>query len=461
MKNVELVFRTVGERTSNFALEFALRNIRPNKYHIIENVKPFSKALERNLNIVFDPETEFVIFLDADCLILEDMRPFINSNNRPYVDCYVLDKFRGRIHLGVHITRIDVVKEMQRIEIPSNDFKYILRPESRLRNIALNNLNKDKFFKRFKILHDFCQYYPDIFVKYAIRELRSRTHLEGTKLESAMAKWYYDDKDFIVARKAIEFTREYVSGESSPEEVQEFIVSLPQIADLEIKNLNIKEKKPLEIQEILDLKAALNFIGEFDSKKEKIFCIGLSRTSTKSLTYAINNLGYNVIHYPVDEQTFLELINGNYRFSLLDDYDGIADITVAPFYRELDKIYPNSKFILTVRDKASWLESVKLHWDERPPFNDPKEEEIHLKIRRFLRASAYGVYKFARERLSNVYDTHLSDVLEYFKDKSDSLLVIDICSGEGYEKLCPFLGIPMLDQEFPNIKDKNEMIELV
>jgi len=461
MKNVELVFRTVGERTSNFALEFALKNIRPNKYHIIENVKPFSKALERNLNIVYDPETEFVIFLDADCLILEDMRPFINSNNRPYVDCYVLDKFRGRVHLGVHITRIDVVKEMQRIEIPSNDFKYILRPESRLRNIALNNLNKDKFFKRFKILHDFCQYYPDIFVKYAIRELRSRTHLEGTKLESAMAKWYYDDKDFIVARKAIEFAREYVSGESGPEEVQEFIVSLPQIADLEIKNLNIKEKKPLEIQEILDLKAALNFIGEFDSKKEKIFCIGLSRTSTKSLTYAINNLGYNVIHYPVDEQTFLELINGNYRFSLLDDYDGIADITVAPFYRELDKIYPNSKFILTVRDKASWLESLKLHWDERPPFNDPKEEEIHLKIRRFLRASAYGVYKFARERLSNVYDTHLSDVLEYFKDKSDSLLVIDICSGEGYEKLCPFLGIPMLDQEFPNIKDKNEMIELV
>jgi hypothetical protein len=349
---------------------------------------------------------------------------------------------------------MDVVKEMQKIEIPSNDVKYILRPESRLRNIALNNLNKDKFFKRFKILHDFCQYYNNIFIKYAIRELRSRTYLEATKLESAITKWYYDDKDFIVARKAIEFTREYISDDSSPAEIQEFITSLPQIAELEMKKLNITEKNPLEIQEILDLKAALNYFGEFDTRKEKIFCIGLSRTSTKSLVY-------NIIHYPVDDQTFLELMNGNYRFSLLDDYDGIADITVAPYYRELDKIYPNSKFILTIRDKTSWLESLRRHWEERPPFNDPKEEEIHLKIRRFLRASVYGVYKYARERLLNVYDTHLHNVLEYFKDKPDSLLVIDICSGEGYEKLCPFLGIPTITHEFPHIKDKNEMIELV
>jgi len=81
----------------------------------------------------------------------------------------------------------------------------------------------------------------------------------------------------------------------------------------------------------------------------KVFGIGLSRTGTKSLTEALNMLGINVVHYPNDETTLQELIAGNYEFSLLNSWDGITDITVAPYYAQLDKIYPDSKFILTVR----------------------------------------------------------------------------------------------------------------
>jgi len=461
MKKIELVFRTIGERTSKFALELALKNIRPDKYHIIDNLRPFSRAMDYILKIEYEPDTDFVVFFDADCLLLEDIRPFLNSNNRPYVDCYVLDKFRGKVHMGVHITRIDVVREMQRIRVTTNDIKYTLRPETWIRNLALVNLNKEKFFKSFRILHDFCQYYKDIFIKYAIRELRSRTPLERKKLEKAMEKWHSIDKDFLVAQRAIELTRKLVPESQNTAEIQKYIDTVPTIAQDELSRLKIKEKKELKEREILDLRAALNIFREFDTKKGLIFCIGLSRTSTKSLTYALNNLGFNLIHYPIDEQTFIELMNGDYRFSLLEDYDGISDITVAPYYRELDKLFPNSKFILTVREKTSWLESLRKHWETRPPFNDPNEDEIHLRIRRFLRAAVYGVYKFSRERLSNVYDAHLNNVMEYFKDKPEKLLVIDICSGEGYEKLCPFLGFPILKDAFPHIIDKKQMIELI
>ncbi|MFM6912614.1 MAG: hypothetical protein ACKPKW_26305, partial [Dolichospermum sp.] len=74
MKKIDLVFRTVGERTTTAALELAQINIQPHKVHILENVKPFTKAVQRSLEIDYD--CDYVVFVDADCLILEDMTSF-------------------------------------------------------------------------------------------------------------------------------------------------------------------------------------------------------------------------------------------------------------------------------------------------------------------------------------------------------------------------------------------------
>jgi hypothetical protein len=47
------------------------------------------------------------------------------------------------------------------------------------------------------------------------------------------------------------------------------------------------------------------------------------------------------------------------------------------------------------------------------------------------------------------------EIKEYFKDRPDDLLVMNICAGEGWEILCPFLdcGIPKIP--FPH-KNKSE-----
>ena len=47
------------------------------------------------------------------------------------------------------------------------------------------------------------------------------------------------------------------------------------------------------------------------------------------------------------------------------------------------------------------------------------------------------------------------DVLEFFKDKQDQLLVMDIPDGDGYEKLCKFLDVKYEDNlgTFPNIQE--------
>ena len=474
MKNIELVFRSVGERTSEIALNLAIENIQPSQVHVIENIKPFSEAVKRMLYINYNCDN--VVFMDADCLILEDMRPFLEHNIYAYVDCYVNDKFRGTIHQGVHITRIDLVRAMQEVEIPENDRKYVLRPESRIRNFALLKIKETKHFKHFRIFHDWFQYYHDIFAKYALRELRSRTQDKEVELLAAEKYWQTQpfDWDYLVARKALAHTRSTISKSISPSELAEAIAKLPEIAAIEVEKLNLPTQLPLTLEEVTDrAKKQWNWqlikTRQNDDKpgwnKPKVFGIGLSRTGTKTLTSSLYHLGINTIHYPDDATTLRELASGNYKFSVLKEFDGITDITVAPFYPQLDRLFPGSKFILTVRDKETWLKSIEQHWYGRSAFSDlpylPSEREIHMRIRRLLRSAVYGCYEFSRDRLSYVYDLHYKNVTDYFKNKPESLLVLDICAGEGWEKLCPFLGKPHIDKPFPYIRKKKVLKALL
>ena len=120
-----------------------------------------------------------------------------------------------------------------------------------------------------------------------------------------------------------------------------------------------------------------------------------------------------MIHYPTDETTFRELVSGKYDLSLLQEFDGITDITVVTFYHQLAELYPKAKFILTVRDKESWLVSLEDHWGSKPVLDDPPGSEVKLKIRRFLRSTVYGCYTFNRDRLSYVYDQHYRNVVQF------------------------------------------------
>ena len=40
--------------------------------------------------------------------------------------------------------------------------------------------------------------------------------------------------------------------------------------------------------------------------------------------------------------------------------------------------------------------------------------------------------------------------MEYFKDRPEDLLIIDICSGEGFSKLADFLDRPVPAAPFPH-----------
>lgn len=196
-------------------------------------------------------------------------------------------------------------------------------------------------------------------------------------------------------------------------------------------------------------------------QREKVFGIGLSKTGTSSLTQALNILGIRSIHFPHDEQTFAELKRGEYRLSVLRDYQSATDTPVSPFYAQLDRAWPGSKFILTVRDKASWLRSAEAHWRVLKEGPRANEQQFQAYVD-FISACVYGCSYFNAERFSFAYDTHVKNVREYFAGRPDDFLLLDIVGGEGWGPLCDFLEVPVPeDRSFPHAYRANQWRHLL
>ena len=97
-------------------------------------------------------------------------------------------------------------------------------------------------------------------------------------------------------------------------------------------------------------------------------------------------------------------------------------------FETLYKNYPNAKFIFNTRNEDDWVESnkrmVSQLTDDTGDYDEKGQREY--------------------------YYSHTKKVLNFFRDKPGELLILDICNGDGYEKLCPFLGIDIPDEPFPH-----------
>lgn len=174
----------------------------------------------------------------------------------------------------------------------------------------------------------------------------------------------------------------------------------------------------------------------------KVFGLGLSKTGTSTLSEALDILGIRSIHYPHDDQTFDELKRGDYSLSVLRHYRSVTDTPVAPYYAQLDQTWPGSKFILTVREKNSWMRSAENHWRILKNTGQYAADSRFQAFTDFVNASVYGCLYFNAERFSFVYDRHIRSVREHFEGRPEDLLELDIVGGKGgWKELCEFLGL--------------------
>jgi hypothetical protein len=272
-----------------------------------------------------------------------------------------------------------------------------------------------------------------------------------------MASWP-DEPDLVVARAAVAFARAAVPASSSVGQIEAFIEALPHLAERELETLGLPEVAPIGRDDLPLWEAYAE--AHFAIDRPKTFCIGLSRTGTKSLTSALGILGQVIAHHPSDEQTYREITSGRYDLGLLrrNGADGLSDLLAATFFAELDAAHPGSRFIHTTREKEAWLDAMEAHWADKAVYEDDEHGlEPKVRMRRFLRAACYGTYTFSRPRLARVHDEHRARVHAHFAARPADLLELDIVGGEGWEQLCPFLGEPVLDSPFPRVEAKRSL----
>jgi len=176
----------------------------------------------------------------------------------------------------------------------------------------------------------------------------------------------------------------------------------------------------------------------------KVFGIGLSRTGTTSLHDVLEKLGFNSVH-------FIAGLENDPDFKIVDEYDALMDTPIPLIYQDLDKRFPNSKFILTTRNKEAWLTSMKwmfkhgkVMWTWWKGLHD-----YHLKF--------YGTKKYNESILSRHFDLYHENVKEYFRNRENDLLILNIDKGIQVEKICDFLNKPRVSIEFPKANVRQKM----
>jgi len=171
--------------------------------------------------------------------------------------------------------------------------------------------------------------------------------------------------------------------------------------------------------------------------REKVFCIGFHKTGTSTLAEALRHLGYRVtgpngVRDPDIEHSMLPMAR-----QLVTRFDAFQDNPWPILYREMDDENPDSKFILTIRSSESWINSQVKHfgYHETP-------------MRRWIYGQ--GCPQGNESLYMDRYERHNREVREYFKGRPDDLLVLRLANGDGWSKLCPFLGMDIPDIAFPH-----------
>lgn len=166
--------------------------------------------------------------------------------------------------------------------------------------------------------------------------------------------------------------------------------------------------------------------------KTKVFCIGDMKTGTQSLSKALKILGYRTgrLFAMVDyDQNRIDQFIHKMKKSR---YDAYIDYPMGEkdLYKIIDKEFPESKFILTVRDKESFAKSYTNYFKEINKHKGFDEK----KVKKIIEDS----------------QTRNIEVQKYFKNRPDQLLVMNIIAGDDWEKLCNFLNKPIPDGPFPH-----------
>ncbi len=172
-------------------------------------------------------------------------------------------------------------------------------------------------------------------------------------------------------------------------------------------------------------------------KDTKVIGVGFHKTGTSTLRMVLAHFGYTVSDIRHDLVPFLEREDLDSIRKIADSFDAYEDNPWPLLYQELDQWYPGSKFILTLRDDEKWINSVTNHFGG-----------VDKPMRRWI----YGVGdpRGNESLYLDRYKRHNEEVQAYFADRPGDLLEVNWEHGDGWERICEFLGESIPDIPFPH-----------
>jgi tetratricopeptide (TPR) repeat protein len=176
---------------------------------------------------------------------------------------------------------------------------------------------------------------------------------------------------------------------------------------------------------------------KIDSNRAKVFGIGLTKTGTTSLTAALEILGYRTAHYTNG------FTNEMLRLEDAVFFDALTDSPVCAMFETLYHMFPFSKFIYTKRSIESWCISKEKHSRRRMMLGDMPGGFYYSLYCRTLWApheSDVAANRAYEARVRNFFAAN----------DPTRLLEFDVFAGDGWEKLCSFLGVSAPEQPFPH-----------
>jgi hypothetical protein len=181
----------------------------------------------------------------------------------------------------------------------------------------------------------------------------------------------------------------------------------------------------------------------------KIFGVGLNKTGTSSLTRACEILGFSAMHHSMEgwpSKRISAAAESNIAAGM-DLFTGMPEVAahdaffdvriVEQYFSHLDEDYPDSRFILHVRDLDSWLDS--------------RERHVHRNIAAMKVGKSNRTWLTVdRDAWATEWHQQCERVRSHFAGREDVLLEIDVAGGDGWEKLAPFLGRAVPGVQFPH-----------
>jgi len=200
----------------------------------------------------------------------------------------------------------------------------------------------------------------------------------------------------------------------------------------------------------------------------KVFGIGYNKTGSTSLELVFKALALNVPNQHEQELiTVKQLYEGNFEpfQKFVSNYDAFQDMPFSQddWYIVADTLFPNSKFILTLRDAEKWFDSIsRFHAKTFGVENASDFDEDYIREKAHYLYPGY-FYEMVKRHVSRVEDgkvihdwsllydkehyikfyTERNDrIIRYFENRPDDLLVIDMTQEKDVSKIVSFLGFP-------------------